>query len=671
MVNRQVPDSVKNINLQPQAAPVDKLIQYRYDKFSSSEKSKALFDGLARLGQGLIDIEPVLQDQADKAIQRALYEEGSNKDDWHSISRNVKGMAQFNPYLKNAYRRMQAQDITRAGALELSSIPSKEQLAPEKYNQIVQDTQTKMLEAFKETGLTPKDYGAQLIAFDDYKKTMEADYFKKHSEYEYKMFLTKSSADCADALYQSGLITETKLEGYTLGLQSYIKQKTEEGVPDGDIAATLIAGVQGYLSRYPENINSADLLNTLRATTINGKSLNEFIPNFEPSIQQMVRQVKRDSYEDRRLEFNSLQLQQDINKENAVKDFFNWYYQNQGASDEAIQQTALEAIKNNNVEGSGGVEFLSSVARTKGFMNSLREVTTDPDAAQEFMAQAASGELNYNELSEAVSNGIINYRDVPQFMSRDKAIKDQLEGQFGDEMKEFNKVYLKKGGAFYNEMDGTSRKQVTQAAAAIQDKVLTGAWTPQQGQKALRILKEKAIPNMKIYRQVQNKNAAVISNGAFRRTVNIPYADSDKALQAIKNMGILRNSAGVRANNITIADSMTNDRNRNGVPNETGDKHLGWDIGGVYIGQPVYPPDDGQVIASGKEATLGYYAVFQYKGGYMLVQHMNQPVMNGIKLSRNDVLGYVGNTGRVSESGRRNGCFHVEFWDKDLNLRKF
>ena len=39
---------------------------------------------------------------------------------------------------------MQAADIVRTGALELGSLPSKEQLTPDKYEQVVKDTQDKI-----------------------------------------------------------------------------------------------------------------------------------------------------------------------------------------------------------------------------------------------------------------------------------------------------------------------------------------------------------------------------------------------------------------------------------------------------------------------------------------------------------------------------------------------
>jgi murein DD-endopeptidase MepM/ murein hydrolase activator NlpD len=393
--------------------------------------------------------------------------------------------------------------------------------------------------------------------------------------------------------------------------------------------------------------------------------MKELIPNFDANLAQTLRTAKRESYNDRKLEFDNDQLTMRINKENGVKDFFNWFVQNQNATDEQIQEYALKAIQDNNIEGSGGLEFLSNASNIKGYMKSLKEVTTDPDVAQEFMAQAAAGELDYEAFSKAIVNKQINYKEAASFMSRDKSVNDHLQGKFNQEVKEFSKNYLTKGGGYYKSMDSKTRQAATTAMAAIQDKVTTGEMTPEEGQKALRDLKEKAIPNMVLSEQIRKKNIAILTNGRYRSSVAIPTGNSDKALAAFIDAGIVRNAQGVRNNSITFNDIPTNDRNKDGV---TGDVHLGFDINGVYIGQPIYAPTDGQVVSAGKEATMGYYAVVKTKKGYMLAMHLKEPVMNGLKIKRNEPFGYVGNTGRVYGDAVKNGCLHVEFWDENMNL---
>lgn len=662
--NRQVPTSVRNVNLQPQAAPVDKLYQYQVDN-TDVGKTKALMDNLARLGQGLIDIEPVWQRQADEAIIKATYEDNSNKQDWATVSKNVEGMAQFNPYLKDAYKRMQGQDIVKAAAQKIAAIPSKEQLSPEKYDEMVRNTQTEMFEALKETGLRPKDYGSSILAFDEFNKQDQANYFKKHSEYEYKQYLIKTSSNFADDLFNAVGASKDKLEGYTLALNSFIEHLSEEGVPEGDLAGVIFASIQGYATKYTENTDSAKLVSALRNAKINGKALDEIIPNFEGEVLKAITTAKRASYADRELDYNNQMLIQKINQENGFQEFFNWKIKNPKATAEQEMQQAMNVIQAHNLEGSGGLSFLSNIASTKNYLLSLQNVETDPTVAQEFMAQAAAGELDYAEFSQAVNDGQINYKEVPSFMNRDKAVKEQLEGQFNDEFKAFTKNYLTKGGSYYTQIPSEVRKSAQGASISIQDKLIRKEMTPQEATAALRKLKDEAIPNMILNKQIQDKNNKLIIQGSYRRTVNIPQGNTDKALKAIVDMGIVRNSQGVRANNITIADKPTADRNNDGITN---DKHLGFDIGGVYLGQPIYPPQNGTIIASGWEETMGNYAVLQMRNGYMLVQHLLHPVEADRIIGRNVVLGYVGNTGRVSESGKANGCLHVEFWDKDLNL---
>ena len=63
---------------------------------------------------------------------------------------------------------------------------------------------------------------------------------------------------------------------------------------------------------------------------------------------------------------------------------------------------------------------------------------------------------------------------------------------------------------------------------------------------------------------------------------------------------------------------------------------------------------------------MGNYALFQdNRGKYALYMHLKNPVKTG-SINRNIVLGYVGNTGRVSN--KNTGCLHVEFWNQNLQV---
>ena len=55
--------------------------------------------------------------KAQDSIIAAEYEtisQGGNKRDWADVSKNVQGMAKFNPYIKDAFKTFSAQDIYRA-----------------------------------------------------------------------------------------------------------------------------------------------------------------------------------------------------------------------------------------------------------------------------------------------------------------------------------------------------------------------------------------------------------------------------------------------------------------------------------------------------------------------------------------------------------------------------
>ena len=153
--NRITPNATEDRNIKPAATPVNKLVQYQPD-LTRANAWKGNAQALASIGQGLMDIDTMWRIQSQENAIRAIWEteaKGGNKKDWREVSKNVKGAAKFNPYNDDAYRFLQAQDIYRAAALELSSTPELEKLDPEKYYQLVSDTNKKMIEAFKQTGV--------------------------------------------------------------------------------------------------------------------------------------------------------------------------------------------------------------------------------------------------------------------------------------------------------------------------------------------------------------------------------------------------------------------------------------------------------------------------------------------------------------------------------------
>ena len=196
--NRINPDAVRNTTLQPQASPVDKLVRYQ-PNLTDANRSKANADALAKLGQGLMDYDIYLREQANDSALVAYEktEAVNNKKEWSEVSKNVEGMAKFNPYIKDSYRTLVAQDIYRSSVLKINSNPNLHKMSEEEFNTFIDNTKQEMFTAFKESKIDPRQYASFVERFSrDCYNTSEV-YTVKNSEYTYKNSLIKQGSDLA------------------------------------------------------------------------------------------------------------------------------------------------------------------------------------------------------------------------------------------------------------------------------------------------------------------------------------------------------------------------------------------------------------------------------------------------------------------------------------------
>ena len=662
--NRVVPRETLNVQLNPVASPTNQEIRYQVD-LSQAKTTAANADALAKLGQGVLDIDYTLNRKAQDSILEAEYQtiaEGGNQRDWADVSKNVQGMAKFNPYIRDAFRTYTAQDIYRTATLKLQSNPNvlNGKMTTEQYHKFKNDTITEMMSAYNAAGLKPSNYGAYVEKIHDDILKVDDVYLTKNAEYTYNNSLAAMAHDTAIRLGANTAVAldeGSKLEGLKIAFQETIDTANSLGVPPDELVSKVLGvGLSEYLINNTDKVNSATVIAAMKDIKINGKTLNEIIPNFDYQLQSTIKQIKRASYEDRKLEYDNQQLTLKIDSENATKEFFTWFKQNQNATPEQIQQQAFGLINKYNIDADG-IGFLNSIANTRGLMIKLKENITDPTTYNDLTAKAVTGSLTGIEVSEAVLNGDLSPEDAFKLQAKMEAIEKQGATEFKQKSKRVLDSYISKEGAYYRQTPPDVRNNINTAITQIQNKLDRGEYTASQAQAKLNQL-EKAIPNMLLERQVQNKNYRIILNGRYRNTQNIPTSNRKQAQESIVRMGLLRNAQGVRDTNVSIVSPQSNNRN--------GQKHLGNDLSGARIGRAVYAPSSGRIIASGFEETMGNYALFQdNRGKYILYMHLQNSVRTGL-INRNTTLGYIGNTGRVSN--KNSGCLHVEFWNQDLKI---
>lgn len=662
--NRINPDAVRNTTLQPQASPVDKLVRYQ-PNLTDANRSKANADALAKLGQGLMDYDIYLREQANDSALVAYEktEAVNNKKEWSEVSKNVEGMAKFNPYIKDSYRTLVAQDIYRSSVLKINSNPNLHKMSEEEFNTFIDNTKQEMFTAFKESKIDPRQYASFVERFSrDCYNTSEV-YTVKNSEYTYKNSLIKQGSDLAFNLgantYQA--TTESgKLEAITETINSKIAECLEAGIPKDDIAKEILGvGLQSYIVENADTLSTQALETAVRNISIDGTPLREIIPNYSYEIHKIIRTAKRANYEDRKADYDDEQLTLKINTDAATRDFFSWFKNNQNASPAEIQQQALGFINKYNID-ENGMTFLHSVASTKSLMTQLKEVEADPTVLNELGRKAALGTLTGQDVEKALLDQSIGWKEGLQFIDRlDRQAKAEVK-EFDSSAKDFD-TKMKKEGIYGKTLRNTKEyTDLLNKRNQITMDLDNGKITAEQARKQIADL-DRIANSIRLMRQNKNKNVSLLLNANYIKAQSYPTYSFGTASNAFKNLGFIRGGYGQR-----IQGNITSGINPNRQINGRLSPHRGYDIG-AREGTAIRNCNmTGQVVAAGYENAMGNYVIIQYENGsYARFMHMknNTASLRGKHLLPNQQFAYVGNTGYSTGSH-----LHVDFWNRNMEL---
>ena len=663
--SRVTPNATEDRNLKPAATPQNKLVQYQPD-LAEATKWKGNAQALASIGQGLMDVDTLWRMQSQENAIKAIWEteaKGGNKKEWREVSKNIKGAAKFNPYNDDAYRFLQAQDIYRAAALELSATPEIEKLDPEKYYQLVNDTNKKMVEAFKQTKLSPKDYGASLVQWDSSMKVLEGKYIEKHAEFKYKQLAIKQSSDLS---LKAGVnLVDNPDMDKSVVLRDTINTKIEElsalGMPADTQAGILLAGMRGFLAKNADKITGADFKAAVADLEINGVKLRDVVENYDYQVQQLYREAQRAIYEDKHLDYQNHQLDLDIASQDAMKDLYNWSKDNPNANYTDVLAKTQEIVGKYGLE-ERGFNFIKQMASDKQTLMEMNEVKSDPSVLQEFGAKAAMGTLSGDEINQAIIDGKLNWREGLQFSDR---LNREIKADMASAKTTFTDFRTKIGKTgIYGKALGADSKDIKDINAQANQVIIdlnNGKITPDEAQSKIqqldRIAQAKA--QMKNFKAT---NDSFLLNANYIRSQTIPTYNADRAVAAFKQLGLERGGYGQKINpKITSAPQAR--RTINGKTRA----HIGYDLGATTQTRIHTAPMAGKVVYAGYDKSgFGNYVVIKYaNGSYMRAGHFSTSTthLQGKTLPAGSYIGMAGSTGRSTGVH-----LHVDFWDKNRRL---
>lgn len=660
--NRITPNAVEDRNIKPAATPINKLVQYQPD-LTRANAWKGNAQALASIGQGLMDIDTMWRMQSQENAIKAVWEtKAENRKDWAEVSKNIKGAAKFNPYNDDAYRKLQAQDFYRAAALALVNTPDLDKYSFEKYNQLVNDKTKQMVEAFKQTGLSPKDYSDALVEWHDNMKSLETIYTTKHAEYQYKLLATKQSSDLS---LKAGVnLMENPDMDKSIVLRDTINAKLEElnelGMPADTQAGIILAGMKGFLARNADMITGAEFRAAVADLEINGQPLREVVEDYDFKAQQLYKEAQRAIYDDKEADFKNHQLDLKIAEQDAMKDMYEWSKQNPNAVYSEVLAKTQEIVAQYGLEEEG-FSFIRQMASDKKTLMDMNEIQSDPSVLQEFGAKAALGTLTGDEVNQAILDGRLNWKEGLQFSDR---LNRELKADMAAAKTSFTDFHSKLGkNGIYGQALGADSQAIKDINAQANQLIIdlnNGKKTPDEVKQGMQQLERitQAKVQMKNFKAT---NDSFLLNANYIKSQQAPAYNAERAVSAFKQLGLERGKIGQKINpQITSAPNDARKINGKAAP------HKGYDLAATNETRIHTAPMDGTVIFAGFTPDFGNYAVIKYSNGsYMRVGHLSTSTshLQGKRLSAGAYIGMAGSTGYSTGTH-----LHVDFWDKNRQI---
>ena len=695
--NRIVPKEALNTRLNPVSSPTNQEIKYQVD-LSKARKTAQTSDALMRLGQGVLDVDYLLDRKAQDDIIAAEYEteaQGGNKKEWADVSRNVRGMAKFNPYNKEAFRRLQANDIYREALIELSTYPDLEKLDPEKFYQIKQDKAAKMFQSFKETGLSPKDYASVLMTWDENVKKIEMKYASDHAEFDFNQLIIKETSDGTTELEAELMNVEDDAMKPSIFRQVIDKRihhlDTETGiVAPATQAKVVMSIIKNYIARNVSQIDDTEVLAAVTDLTLgNGKKLNEVIPNYDIAIKDLLSQAREANLRQMKLEVETKDFQQQQLVKDVMSDFMQQTMDGKLRSPDEVQNYAKAMCEKYGLDGINSMKMFQELATGRKLWTDLADVETDPRVGAYLGMKVIQGTATYDEIASAIGNGTLNYKDGYQMMqnmhTREQKIQNETDKLVQKHLKDVDEEFLKGSHSGDKDISAVLLDPDDQQAFAAEVQALANQYEQTKDYKTfnnnLALLKssyKQAIKEMESGQLVRGMAKGYENLKATPQISDAQWArmDINKSTQALRQMGLVRTnlmnnkdmdvtvaSAPQKSRKITVTDAKGNTYTKN-------TRHTGYDLKSpnLYMGKKIHPPMNNCVVVGvlteEQNRGMGNMVLLKCPNGkfikYMHLQKADLPSL-GTVLGKESIVGHMGNSGDVGSKAV--GSLHVEFYD--------
>ena len=671
---RIVPEAVQDYKIQPVANPVDKMERFSPDtELAKAKQQGDLYNSLAVFGKGVLDTSMMLQRHAEDNAIAAQAKADKNKKDWAEVSKHFDGMAKFNPYNKDAFKKLVSADITREYVNNLYADPDLNSRTPEEVANMVENNQQDMIEAFKQNGLSAKDYSQYLVDYSNRAYALKQQHIKDHAEVEFKFIKNKFSEsmgdDIATAVYNGNPMADAVLNAE--------KAMDELGWTNQTKAEVVMDGLKAYVAKNPE-ASSADIEAFVSTYTIDGSKLTDYIPNGSVEMRNFVKQIKVADFQDQKLEWEIKKFHQKQGIDEAMNSLTQRYLNGELNDPVVFQQAVLEEAQNFGLDGESSIELFKDVINGKTTITALKNTISDPETELQLAMGIIDGSTTREDITAAMAEHKLSaddgYRMIQNMMTSEQKANNETEKYIKRHLTDTTNEYLKDNkqtGVKAKLHNRESKQWLLNKMNELTEQLRNKEITQEEFNKKLSYAKQYALQTETAKRKGDAVSAMAKGYEDLKATPQISDAqwnkiDVDKSKLALRRMKIVRNAIGNADNQLEIESAPQKFRKF------SGGRHTGYDlksrIGSTAMGRPVYSPMAGEVVGvlKGDNGGMGNMVLIKCSNGklikYMHLQNTGLPRL-GTQVTKDTIIGHVGNTGNVGNKSA--GSLHVEFYNAD------
>lgn len=300
-VQRLLPEAIQLKGFSPVSEPVELRVQTGDSgmSFQNEKDMLALADSLNKFANGISSIDRALRIQADnQAREIYLSQEDKNKREWSKITKDVPFASRLNPYTKDYYNNLVAEKIAQDNISQMQLDYTKNQIAtksPDEVKEFFNVYKQNLSKDLENEGLAPRNAIKAVEAFEIAKTAATREYIPANAEYNYKkglgLFREKLTSSLLN-LDLSKMQASDKIQSITAAISKETSEATANGVISEDIAEQIGNSLFNYITTTLDDdtalLDEAELLQALKNVKIDGRTLNELIPNFDVQIKSYI-----------------------------------------------------------------------------------------------------------------------------------------------------------------------------------------------------------------------------------------------------------------------------------------------------------------------------------------------------------------------------------------------